>query len=94
MAQVKVWWLEREHERKIMTKKKSWSRSKSKSRGNNKCFKCNKERHYVKYCPNQKGKEKEKTSNFDDIVVIEENSDIAYVLLVIVNNLGDECIFY
>ena len=48
----------------------------------------------MRNCPNQKGKEKEKTSNFDDIVVIEENSDIAYVLLVIVNNLGDECIFY
>ena len=48
----------------------------------------------MKICLNRKGKEKEKTSNFDDIVVIEENSDIAYVLLVIVNNLGDECIFY
>ena len=48
----------------------------------------------MKYYPNQKGKEKEKTSNFDDIAVIEENSEIAYVLLVIVNNLGDECIFY
>ena len=38
-------------------------RSRSKSRGNNKCFKCKKEGHYVKNCPNCKGKENERTFN-------------------------------
>ena len=78
--------------RKKNSGRKGWSRSKSKSMGNNKCFKCNKEGHYVKNDPDHKEKKNEKTSNFGDVAVAEENSNITYVLLVTVNNWGDEWI--
>ena len=55
-------------------------RSRSKSRGNNKCFKCKKEGHYVKNCPNCKGKENERTFNFGDATIAEENSNTVDVL--------------
>ena len=48
-------------------------RSRLKSKVNKKCFKCKKERHYVKNCPNHKGKENEKTSNSDDSTIAKEN---------------------
>ena len=67
--------------RKTRKKNSGWksrSRSKLKSRGNNKCFYCN----------------KEKASNFGDTLIAEENLDIADVLSVTISNLGDEWIFY
>ena len=48
--------------------------------------------HYVKICRNCKGKEKEKTSNSSDAIVVEENSNTIDVLSVIVTNSGDEWI--
>ena len=60
--------------------------------GNNKCLKCNKEGNFVKNYPDHKEKKKKKTSNFGDIAVAEENSNIADALLVTVNNSGDEWI--
>ena len=38
--------------------KKGWYTSKSKFRQNNKCFNCNKERHYVRNFLDPKGKDK------------------------------------
>ena len=46
----------RERTRKKNNSRKGCSRSKSK--GNNKCFKCKKEGHYVKYSPDHTRKEK------------------------------------
>ena len=46
----------------------------------------------MKNCPNRRGKENEKTSNFGDATIIEENSNTANVLSITVTNLGDEWI--
>ena len=60
--------------------------SRSKSKGNKKCFKCNKEGHYVKNCPDCKEKEKGKTFNSGDAVVTEENLDTIDVLSITITN--------
>ena len=60
--------------------------SRSKSKGNKKCFKCNKEGHYVKNCPDCKEKEKGKTFNSSDTVVAEENLDTTDVLSITITN--------
>ena len=44
-AQVKLLWLEKEKGKKC---RKCWSKYKSRSKGNNKCFNCNREWHYVR----------------------------------------------
>ena len=51
----------------------NYLRSRSKSNENNKYFKCKKKWHYLKNCPNSKEKEKQKTFNFGDATVAEEN---------------------
>ena len=60
--------------------------SRSKSKGNKKCFKCNKEGHYVKNCPDCKEKEKGKTFNSSDVVIAEENLDTTDVLAITITN--------
>ena len=65
-------------------------RSRSKSRGNNKCFKCKKEGHYVKNCPDHKGKENKRNYNSGDATFAKENSNTTDVLLVTVTNSDDE----
>ena len=60
--------------------------SRSKSKGNKKCFKCNKERHYVKNCPDCKEKEKGKTFNSSDVVIAEENLATTDVLAITITN--------
>ena len=65
-------------------------RSRLKSKVNKKCFKCKKERHYVKNCPNHKGKENEKTSNSDDATIAKEKWYTVDVLLVTVTNSNDD----
>ena len=66
--------------------------SRSKSKGNKKCFKCNKEGHYVKNCPDCKEKEKGKTFNSSDVVIAEENLDTTDVLAITITNWSDEWI--
>ena len=80
---------------RVRTRKKNNGRkgqSKLKSKGNNKCFKHEKEGHYVKNYPDRKGKEKNKTFNSGDTVVVKENPDTIDVLSITVNNSGDEWI--
>ena len=79
--------------KRIRKKNNGWrGQSRSKSKANNKCFKCKKERHHLKKFPNHRGKENEKTFNFGDATVAKENSDTANVLSVAVTNSGDEWI--
>ena len=76
--------------RKKNNGKKGWSISKF--GGNNKCFKCKKKgRNVINYL-DRKGKEKQKTSNYGDATVAEENSYTTYILSIIVTKSSDEWI--
>ena len=61
-------------------------------RRNNKCFNCNKEGHYMRNCPDCKENEKENVFNDGETKIVKENSNITYVLSVIINKLGDKWI--
>ena len=56
--------------------RKNHSWSKSKSKGNNKCFNWNKKEYYMRNCPNHKGLKKNWTSNSSDGTIVKEKLDI------------------